>query len=182
MRTVILDGDPRDPDTPLDRALSQWVRDAQERGDVCEQFHLRDLKLHQCVGCLNCFLKSPGRCRLRDDGARIVAAVAQADLVVFAAPMRMGFTSALLKRATDRIVPNVLPYIEVVDGECRHPMRYGHGIDLALVVERGDATVEELAATEFIYQRLAKNLHGRFAWVMEITEGSKEVRHALDAA
>ncbi len=182
MRTAILDGDPRGPGTPLERALSQWVQESQERGDACEWLHLRELEVHQCVGCFDCFVKTPGRCRLRDDGARLVAAAAQADLLVFAAPMRMGFTSALLKRATDRVVPILLPYVEIVDGECRHPMRYGRGIDLGLVVERGDATLDELAATEAIYRRLAKNVRGRLAWVVQVTEGYKEARRALDVA
>jgi multimeric flavodoxin WrbA len=86
-----------------------------------------------------------------------------ADLLVFAAPMRMGFVASLLKRANDRMIPLVLPYVDVVDGECHHPMRY-KPFDLALVVERGDASAEEVTATVQIYRRLAKNMAGKLAW------------------
>ncbi|HEY3356792.1 MAG TPA: hypothetical protein VGQ83_26310 [Polyangia bacterium] len=182
MRVTILDGDPRGPGTPLERALTDVVRAAAARGDACEWLRLRELRLHQCVGCFDCWVKTPGRCRLRDDGARIVAAVAPADLLVLAAPLRMGFTSALLKRGTERVLPVLLPYIDLVDGECHHRPRYGHPMDLALVVERGDATDDELAATEQVYRRLAKNVGGRLAWVRRISSDDMEARHALDAA
>ena len=163
MRIAIFDGDPRAPGTALDRELSACTEQAVARGDRCERLRLADLKLHQCVGCFDCWVKTPGRCRLRDEGEHLVAALARADLVVFAAPMRMGFVASLLKRANDRVIPILLPYIDVMGGECHHLVRY-HELDVALVVERGDATAEELAATERIYKRLAKNMSGKFAW------------------
>lgn len=190
MRMTILDGDPRPFGTPLDRELTTLALQAKARGDACERVRLATLKLHQCVGCFHCWVKTPGRCRLNDDGNRVLAAIADADLLVFAAPMRMGFVASLLKRANDRIVPVVLPYVAVKDGECHHTMRY-HPFDLALIVERGDATAEELAATERIYARLAKNVLGKLAWfkvveagnceaVIDHTRPQKEQSHALD--
>jgi hypothetical protein len=112
-------------------------------------------------------------------------------LVVFAAPMRMGFVASLLKRANDRALPILLPYVDVMGGECHHFVRY-HALDVALLVERGDATADELAATERIYQRLAKNMSGQFAWFKMVeaacagelvsTDNSrKEQSHALGA-
>jgi hypothetical protein len=177
-RILILDGDARAPGTLLDRAIAALA--AEARGDTCQRLRLAELTLHQCVGCFGCWLKTPGRCRLRDDGPQLHAAMAVADLVVFASPLRMGFTSALLKRATDRIIPNFLPYIEVVKGESHHLPRYGRDIDLGLLVERCDATDGELAATEQIYRRLARNLRGRFAWLR--LAAAEEVSDALHAA
>jgi len=128
---------------------------------------------------------------LRDDGKQLVAAIARADLVVFAAPMRMGFVDPLLKRANDRMIPVLLPYIVIREGECRHPARY-RPFDLALVVERGDSTTDELVATEQIYRRLAKNTAGKLAFFKVVEAGptkdhanpdqvGKEQGHALGA-
>lgn len=191
MRIAIFDGDARARGSALDRELTLFIEQSAVRGDRCERLRLADLKLHQCVGCFDCWVKTPGRCRLRDDGARLVTALVRADVVVFAAPMRMGFVASLLKRANDRVIPILLPYIDVMGGECHHVVRY-HALDVALLVERGDATAEELAATERIYQRLAKNMSGKFAWfkvvetacageLVSADNSRKEQSHALGA-
>jgi multimeric flavodoxin WrbA len=181
MRIAVFDGDPRGFGTPLDRAIVHFVAEAEARGDSVERVNLRDHRFFQCVGCFDCWLRTPGRCRLRDDGDRLVAAIVDVDLLVFASPLIMGFTSALLKRANDRLLPFLLPYIRVVDGECHHLMRYGHGLDLALLLERGDATDAELEATLAVYRRFVKNIDGKLAWVREAAEKEGGLR-ALDAA
>jgi multimeric flavodoxin WrbA len=167
------------------------VADATAGGDRCLRLRLAEMTIHQCVGCFSCWVKTPGRCRLRDDGEALLAATANVDLLVFASPMRMGFVNSLLKRANDRVLPNLLPYVRVVGGECHHPPRY-RPFDLALLVERGDATDDEVAATERIYGRLAKNTSGKLAWTKVIDgdavhaaipalDAGKEHAHALRA-
>jgi multimeric flavodoxin WrbA len=189
MRIAIFDGDPRPRGSALDRELGAFVAEASGRGDHCRRVRLADLTIHQCVGCFSCWVKTPGRCRLRDDGDQLLAAVANVDLLVFASPMRMGFVTSLLKRANDRVLPTLLPYVRVVGGECHHPPRY-QGFDVALLVERRDATDEELAATVRLYARLAKNTSGKLAWskvidgdaardVIPDTVPGKEHAHAL---
>lgn len=164
-RVLILDGDGRGGGTRLDLAVQSLIAEAQARGQSCERLRLAELKLHECIGCFDCWLKAPGRCRLRDEGPRLHAAMAVADVVVFASPLRMGFTSALLKRACDRLLPNFLPYLEMIGGECHHRSRYGRHPDVGLLIERCDATDDEVAATEQIYRRLALSLSGKLTWV-----------------
>jgi hypothetical protein len=180
MKIAVLDGETRGAGTALDRAVEGLMAQAAARGDPCLRLPLRDLDVNQCVGCFDCWLKTPGICRLQDDGGRLAAASAWCELMVFASPMRMGFTNAVLKRATDRLIPAVLPYIRVVGGECHHTQRNGRGFDLALLLERGDASDEELRATEGVYRRLAKNVGGELAWV-RLAGDHQEDRHAMDA-
>ncbi len=179
MRITVLDGDPRSPGSSLDRAIEATMAAASLRGDTCERLRLAPLKIHQCVGCFDCWLKTPGQCRLRDEGSMIVRAAVDSDLLVFASPMRMGFTSSLLKRASERLLPFLLPELLVWEGECRHPLRYGRPLDIAVLVEGGDSTPEELQVVETIYRRVAKNVYGKFLW-FKIAE--KEAPHALDHA
>jgi hypothetical protein len=180
MRISVLDANTQGSGTPLDGAIERFIATAQAQGDHCERVRLAGLKIHQCVGCFDCWMKRPGRCRLRDDGAQIVAAVAQSELLVFASTIHMGFTSALLKRATDRIVPLLTPYIELLEGECHHSMRYGRGLDVALLLERNDASDEDLRVVANVYGRLARNIRGKLAWV-QMADASEEKHHAMDA-
>jgi hypothetical protein len=164
-RMLILEGDSRSAGTALDCSISALAAEAEARGDTWERLRLADLHLQQCVGCFDCWLKTPGRCRMRDGGPTLHAALAIADVVVLASPLRMGFTSALLKRACDRVIPSCVPYLEMIGGECHHRSRYGRHPDLGLLLERCDATDDEIAATEEIYRRMALNLCGKLAWV-----------------
>ena len=163
MHIVIFDGDPRPRGTALDAALLRYAAEVVANGNRCERVRLADLTFHECVGCFDCWLKTPGRCRLRDDGEQLVAAMVRADLLVHAAPMRVGFVSSLLRRSHDRVIPFLLPYTRLVEGECHHRMRY-HALDIALWLERGDSSPDELAITRRIYHRLAKNTAGKLAW------------------
>jgi hypothetical protein len=89
--------------------------------------------------------------------------------------MRMGFVSSLLRRSHDRVIPFLLPYTRLVEGECHHSMRY-HALDFALWLEKGDATPDELAVTRHLYCRMAKNVAGKLAWCkVEDATGTREL-------
>jgi multimeric flavodoxin WrbA len=180
MQTTILDAS--DAGTHLDGAIDRLAAQIAQSGKKCVRLRLNELRYFQCTGCFDCWLKTPGQCRLRDQGSLLVAAAAHSDLVIFAAPMRMGFTCARLKRATDRLLPTLLPYVVVVRGECHHQHRYGRGFDIALLIEPGDSTELEVAATQRIYERLALNVGGVLLWVKTAGQLAMEAEHALDAA
>ncbi|RCV65217.1 hypothetical protein C5S53_04795 [Methanophagales archaeon] len=57
----------------------------------------------------------------------------------------MGFPSAVLKIAMDKLIPLLLPYIKLVDNtECHHEKRYDKEYPLiGLLIEKGDDTDSE---------------------------------------
>jgi hypothetical protein len=80
----------------------------------------------------------------------------------------------------ERFIPLLHPYIVLVEGECHHRARYPRYPDLALVVERGDATGEELAAVEEMHRRIALNFHGRLVRSATTDVSPEEVARDLD--
>lgn len=102
----------------LDRAL-------REAGyDSIECFVVQSLKLGFCQGEFDCWLKTPGRCKIHDAEQAITAALPGADAVVVFGPTRFGGYDHALKRALDRIICLLTPFFEERHGLTHHEVRY----------------------------------------------------------
>ena len=78
-----------------------------------------------CTGCFSCWLKTPGECAVKSDGINDIACQAmRAHAVVLLTEITFGGFSADIKAFLDRSVQNVLPFMEIYEGEIHHPMRY----------------------------------------------------------
>ena len=78
----------------------------------------------------------------------VCRAAIDADLLLLASPMAMGFTTALLKRAADQMIPLLHPYFIVEGGEVRHRARYAHYPAMALLLGAGaDTDAEDIEIT-----------------------------------
>ena len=126
-RIVLLDAS-RGGSSFADRAAET----AGSLGPGCSHFRLEDLDIHYCTGCWTCWWKTPGRCVFTDGMERILPAMTTAELVIIATPTLFGMPAAEMKKALDRTIPLVHPYIELVDGECHHRKRYPRYPKLAL--------------------------------------------------
>ncbi len=143
MNIVILNGDPGDRGDTLTRYIQLLSDRLLAAGHRVTEMRLRELDLRDCVGCFGCWVKRPGACVVDDASHLIDAAVINSDLTIWASPLRMGFPSALLKRALDKSIPLIHPYFEVVQGEAHHRARYAHYPRLGLILEP-EATTNDL--------------------------------------
>ncbi len=88
-------------------------------------FTLDREKIKPCTGCFNCWLKTPGECAVKSDGINDIACKAmRAHAIVLLTEIAFGGFSADIKAFLDRSIQNVLPFMEVYEGEVHHPMRY----------------------------------------------------------
>lgn len=186
MRIAILDGHPQ-PDAAWLAYLEQLTAALQVGGATVESLPLRTLELRPCTGCFGCWTKTPGACVVRDESAMVCRATINADLVLWASPLIMGFPSALLKRALDKSIPLVHPYFAIVEGEFHHQARYARYPQAALLLapERSVAPAigaEAMQITERIFARTALNLKSELLLCACTTRPANEVASALLAA
>jgi len=88
--------------------------------------------------------------------------VINSDFTLWAAPLKMGFTSELLKRAMDKHIPLIHPYMEVAYGEAHHLRRYTEYPRLGLLLEKEASTDDvDLTIVRNIFCRTAINLKTR---------------------
>ena len=103
MKITILNGNPQA--SAFDAYLAQVQSILAAGGHAVTRLELRDLPLRYCVGCWGCWAKTPGECVSRDASLEMDRAVINADFVLWAAPLKMGFPAALLKMAMDKHIP-----------------------------------------------------------------------------
>ncbi len=118
MKITILNGS-SEP-SGFDAYLAHLENALETGGHHVALINLRELKLRFCVGCFNCWVKTPGECAVRDASLDIDRAVINSDFFLCAAPLKMGFPDTLLKMAMDKMIPLLLPYDDVAYGEAHH--------------------------------------------------------------
>jgi multimeric flavodoxin WrbA len=157
MKITILNGNPAP--SPLDARLGELRSLLQAEGHSLSQFDLRDQPLRYCIGCWGCWVKTPGQCSNGDANCLAMdRAVINADFVLWAAPLKMGFPSSLLKMALDKHLPLIHPYMVVDQGEAHHRKRYAHYPRVGLLLEKEAGTdAEDLQIVSDICCRTALN-------------------------
>ena len=180
MRVAILDGHPGPGGEAFERWIGTMADELSSRGHEVSVAPLRGLNIQSCRGCWGCWVKTPGRCVIQDDMEGVLTAVGQADWLILASPLPMGFVSARLKRCMDRLIPLVHPYIEIEGGECHHRPRYAKAPKLGAVLERETIDVEDIDITTDLLSRLARNMKTRLLFTRLTSQPVEEVCHAID--
>jgi multimeric flavodoxin WrbA len=146
----------------FDDYLARLAANLEANGHTVTRLDLRNMPLRYCVGCWGCWVKTPGECVSRDASLEMDRQVINADFVLWAAPLKMGFPSELLKRASDKHLPLIHPYMVVDHGEAHHLKRYACYPRLGLLLEKeADTDAQDLQIVTNIFCRTALNFKTR---------------------
>ena len=179
MRITILNGEP-DLTSSFHTYLCALASRLADHGHDVEKLDLATLDLKGCSGCFNCWVKTPGECSKRDSSATVCRSVLNSDLLLLASPMNMGFTTALLKRAADQMIPLIHPYLVVQGGEVHHRARYAHYPEFGLLLGAGDDTdAEDIEITSTMWRRMARNMKSQLAFIAVTDRSAEEVANEL---
>lgn len=159
MKILILNGITDDPNyLDYEKQLESSIKANTNIDTDIQYFKLRDLNIHYCTGCWDCWLKTPGICAIKDDQEEILSAMPHADKILFVSPILVGYESSLLKRTKDRIIPYAHPYIEIYNGEQHHRQRYPHSPDFSVLLIKDELTEDcDLDVIKSTYERVALN-------------------------
>lgn len=115
-----------------------------------------DMKIAHCMGCNQCWLKTPGVCAIKDDYEEIIKKQVETENVWIVSDTHFGFLDYKGKRLMDRIMPMLNMTVGFRDGWMRHEMRY-HPLNIGLLY-KGDA---DQAMMEDWCKRTAANIGGQ---------------------
>jgi hypothetical protein len=116
-----------------------------------------------------------------DDSIEVCRATIRADLALWASPVVMGFYSALLKKATDKLIPLIHPYTVVDQGEAHHRARYDHYPLVGLLLaKKADTTPQDIEIISAIHARTALNLKSQLAITALTEQPVEEVADEID--
>ncbi|MBM3298799.1 MAG: flavodoxin family protein [Deltaproteobacteria bacterium] len=86
MRILLVNGSPLGKKGVTYVLQEAFVRGVTKAGAEVEQVFLNKKKIRPCRGCFSCWIKTPGRCIIRDDQADILEKVRWAEVFVLATP------------------------------------------------------------------------------------------------
>lgn len=179
MRITILNGEPN-VGSKFDAYIFNAAKLIKAGGHAITKLDLAKLDLKGCSGCFGCWVKTPGKCVKHDDSDAVCRAAIGADLLLLASPMKMGFTSALLKRAIDQIIPLLHPYFVIEGGEVHHRARYARYPQIGLLLGVSeDCDDEDIEITTALWQRTARNLKSQLVLTAVANHPVEEVVHEL---
>lgn len=180
MKITILNGNPGAQNAKLDAyivSLNTWLSAKQHR---VKALTLREMNLKFCTGCFGCWVKTPGQCVVHDASHDIGRAIINSDFLLWAAPLRMGFPSATLKKALDKSIPLVHPYFVVDHGEAHHRPRYDRYPRVGLLLQKeADTDDEDLRIVGDILSRTALNMKSKLEFAATTDQHVREVALAI---
>lgn len=121
MKALILDGS---LNSDLEIIISILKEELERYGFEIELITLRETKVAPCQGCFDCWVKSPGECKIGDFGRDLAKKMVQNDLIIHFTPIIFGGFSSELKKVIDRFIPTILPFFTIRSGETHHKYRY----------------------------------------------------------
>jgi putative NADPH-quinone reductase len=127
MNILAINGSPHGKDGNTDLLLQCLLQGMKNAGAITETIYLNKLNIKHCIGCTNCWFKTPGKCIYNDDMAVLLEKRSKADLLIFATPLYVFSMTGLMKDFLDRGLPLALPFFEEnISGNklTIHPKRY----------------------------------------------------------
>lgn len=183
MKALVLDGSERRNES--ESTLSQIVvSELKSLGYDVYDVILYDTDIASCTGCFECWVKTPGICVINDAGRDLARKMIQSELMVFITPVTFGGYSSELKKALDRLIPNVSPFFMKIKGEVHHEPRYDRYPRLIGVgiLPHPDEESERIFKT--LVGRNAVNFHcpADAALVVLENQGSERIREEVKAS
>lgn len=77
-----------------------------------------------CLGCFNCWLKTPGRCIINDSYTEIPKFIIENGTVIIITEIKYGCYTSYIKNVIDRSIGILLPFFRTANGELHHRPRY----------------------------------------------------------
>lgn len=99
--------------------------------------------IHPCMGCFNCWVKTPGKCIIEDDYTEMPKYILENNQFVIISNIKYGCYSPYIKNVLDRSIGFLLPFFRIVEGNIHHSMRYDNIPEMIFIAYGDDITSEE---------------------------------------
>ncbi|MCL2235595.1 MAG: flavodoxin family protein [Defluviitaleaceae bacterium] len=136
-------------------------------------------RVKPCVGCFGCWIKTPGKCVIKDGDNVFLELMPKVDKVMVISKLTFGGFSPDIKGVFDRSIGFILPFFETVSGEMHHKQRYEKRPSLQYMFYGDNMTEAEKATAQKLVKANAVNLGAPdcsasfYATPDEILEGLK---------
>lgn len=121
--------------------------------------YLSDLENNTCKGCFTCWHGKDKKCVHNDDVNELIHKLHEYDLLILATPVYVDGLPGALKNFFDRTLSNLDPEFILIDGHCRHPIRYPKMPHLVLLSPCGFSEMDNFSPMVEHVKAFCKNQH-----------------------
>ena len=171
MQMTIINGIPDNSYKEFEDSLNKTAKSLSSQNEI-DIYRVRDMDFHNCIGCFSCWVRTPGKCIFDDDMTGVLKKTYSSDLLIYVSPVSAGFLTSETKKAMERFLPLMLPYIDIYKKECHHLPRYEMHYKMGLILIRKN--VVDLKSRRYIYDifdRLAINMRINVPFKRTVTSG-----------
>ncbi|ODS42379.1 MAG: iron-sulfur protein [Candidatus Altiarchaeales archaeon IMC4] len=174
MKITAFNGSPRGKNGNTHVMVEEFLKGANDAGADVENVFLAEKEIKPCKGCFGCWVKTPGKCVIKDDMEGSLSKFMSSDIVVFATPLYADNVTGIMKNFIDRRIPILDPHLEKDEkGECRHPSRYEKSPKIVVISNCGFPEQNHFEVLKLLFRRIARNTHSEV--IAEIYRGGGEI-------
>ncbi len=115
--------------------------------------------IRHCAGCFGCWIKTPGKCVLKDGYDNMGELLSKTEKVTIISRCFYGCYSPFVKNVLDRSIPWLLPFFKIRNNETHHKRRYQNNIQLAVHFYGEKITTEERETAEKLVKANCANFY-----------------------
>ena len=130
-----------------------------------------------CIGCFGCWLKTPGKCIIKDGFEDLGQRLSQVNEFILISKATFGSYTSAVKNVLDRSISYVLPFFAIRNGEMHHGERYHNNLTLSALFY-GRMTEPEMQTASNLVKANAVNLNAALGKV-HFVEDMEDVREVL---
>jgi len=161
--------------------VQEFLAGAAGAGAEVENLFLVEKKIGHCLGCLACWVKTPGKCVQQDGMGELIDKYLASDVVVMATPVYVDNVTGLMKDFMDRLIPTIDPRFEPDEsGESRHLKRYERYPGIVVLSCCGFPEQSSFQVLALLFRRVARNMNGEL--LAEIYRGGAALLALNDPA
>lgn len=129
--------------------------------DISENTHIiyDTGSIQNCIGCLGCWIKSPGKCVIKDRYNNMGNLLSQADNVVVISKCCYGGYSPFVKTVLERSISYLLPFFRIINNETHHKPRYKNRIHFIVYFYGEHITPQEMDTARKLVKANSINFH-----------------------
>ena len=158
MKITVFNGSPRGKRGTTNVMVAEFLAGAAGAGAQVENIFLVEREINHCLGCVACWIKTPGKCVHKDDMAELIDKFMGSDVSVFATPIHIDNLSGITKNFIDRLIATRMPFFEVYsDGETRHLNRYEQQPRIMMISSCGYPEQSQFQVIRLWLKRFSRN-------------------------
>ena len=158
MEITVFNGSPRGKKGTTNVMVEEFLAGASEAGAGVENIFLVEKEVNYCLGCVTCWVKTPGKCVQKDDMDELIETFMGSDVSVLATPVHIDNVSGIMKNFIDRLFATRMPHFELDShGETRHVNRYENQPKLMMISSCGYPEQSHFQVIRLWLKRFSRN-------------------------